>query len=91
MAKAVLVLTVRPGEQDPRDPEAHWAVPALARLLLSPPPSSGVVGDEDYHRRPPLCVPERRMPEPPKDMSDQAAVEKWLRHCMCLRMYGSGN
>lgn len=66
----------------------HWAVPALARLLVYP---RGVVGDADYYRRPPLRFPERRMPDPPKDGSKAAAMEKWLRQCMCLRMYGSGN
>ena len=73
------------------DPDAHWAVPALQRLQALPPPSSGVVGDENYFRPPPLRIPERKMPPPPQDMTDQAAVKKWLDHCTSLRMFGSGN
>lgn len=73
------------------DPDAHWAVPALERLLASPPPASGVVGDAEYYKRPPHRFPERKMPPPPSDMTDQKAVTEWLRHCMCLRMFGSGN
>lgn len=61
--KEAMVSVVHPVEQDPQDPAAHWAVPALGRLLLSPPPSSGVVGDEDYDRRRPLRFRERKMPE----------------------------
>lgn len=89
--KEAMAAVVQPAEQDPQDPDAHWAVPALARLLLSPPPSSGVVGDKDYYRRPPLRFPERKMPDPPKAMTDKVAVEKWLRHCESMRMFGSGN
>jgi hypothetical protein len=90
-AQVAQVAMVSPPPLDRDDAHAHWAVPALARLLLAPPPSSGVVGDEDYYRPPPLRLPERRMPDPPRDMEDKAAVERWLRHCTALRMYGSGN
>jgi hypothetical protein len=79
-----------PGVED--DPHAHWAVPALERLRSLPLLSSGMMGDEHYHDPPPLQIPERQMPPPPKDMEDQAAVRKWLDHCWALRtIIGSGN
>ena len=74
------------------DPHAHWAIPALERMRQLPPPSSGLIGDDHYHDAPPLRIPDRRMPPPPKDMTDQAAVKKWLDHCWMLRnIFGSGN
>jgi hypothetical protein len=82
--------------QDPpvaeEDPDAYWALPALERLRQLPSPSSGLIGDEHYHDRPPLRIPDRPLPPPPKNMEDQAAVKKWLDHCWALRnLFGSGN
>lgn len=77
---------------EPTDPHAHWAVPALERLRQLGPPSSGVVGDENYHRRPPPRIPERQMPPMPENRDDPVAMKKWLDHCWALRtIFGSGN
>jgi hypothetical protein len=74
-----------------QDPHAHWAVPALDRLLSLPPPSSGVVGDAHYHDIP-FSWPDRQIPPPPKNMDDKEAVKRWLDHCWMLRnIFGSGN
>lgn len=84
--------TQAPPQVEVEDPHAHWAVPALERLRALGPPRSGFVGDEHYHDRPPLRVPERQMPPPPKNVADRAAVRKWLDHCWALRtIFGSGN
>lgn len=72
------------------DPHARWAIPALERLRQLPPPASGVVGDAD-NLHTPFRFPDRRMPPPPPDMNDQAAVDRWLRHCSAMRLFGSGN
>jgi hypothetical protein len=81
--------TASPNQE--KDPDAHWAVPALQRLQELPPPQSGVIGDEDYFRPPPLRVPERQMPPPPKDIDDPVARKNWLDQCSALRLFGSGN
>ena len=83
----------RPAASAPaeHDPDAHWAIPALQRLQALPPPASGSVGDENYFT-PPLRIPERQLPPPPRDPTDSVAMRKWLDHCWALRnLYGSGN
>ena len=76
----------------PADPHAHWAIPALERLRRLPPPSSGILGDESFDKRPPSRIPERRMPPMPKNRNDPVAMKKWLDQCWALRtMFGSGN
>lgn len=92
MARKQAPLAVaQPPRHDPQDPDAHWAIPALARLLLSPPPNSGGVGDSDDYRALPPRFRDTRIPPAPGDMRDQDAVRKWLDHCSALRMHGSGN
>lgn len=90
-----LVLETRPqaaSEPAEHDPDAHWAIPALQRLQGLPPPASGVVGDEHYFTPPPLRIPDRQVPPPPRDQTDNVAMRNWLDHCWALRnLYGSGN
>lgn len=79
-------------EPAPHDPDAHWAVPALQRLQALHPPSSGLIGDEEYFTAPSPRIPDRQMPPPPKDQNDAEAMRKWLDHCGALRnLFGSGN
>ena len=79
-------------EATEHDPDAHWAIPALQRLQALPPPSSGLVGDESYSTPPPVRIPDRQLPPPPRDQTDSVAMRKWLDHCWALRnLYGSGN
>jgi hypothetical protein len=78
--------TAQPAERN------ETADAALERMRNLPPPDSGVIGDEEYLRPPPLVRSYRHMPPPPANMDDREAVRKWLDHCTALRtMFGSGN
>jgi hypothetical protein len=54
----------------------------------APTPDTVASQQDSFH----FTFRDRPMPQPPKDMNDKAAVDKWLHHCWVLRaFFGSGN